>query len=72
MIVAGKTLADTSKSSSLSRTDGQAYANGDGQAEARRKRIFNADGHFAKDISRDVGHAGRRAIHGHGPLLWHL
>ena len=49
-----------------------AYANGDGQAEARRKRIFNADGHFAKDISRDVGQAGRRAIHGHGPLLWHL
>ena len=36
------------------------------------KRIFNADGHFAKDISRDVGHVGRRAIHGHGPLLWHL
>ena len=50
----------------------EAYANGDGQAESRRKRIFNADGHFAKDISRDVGHAGRRAIHGHGPLLWHL
>ena len=41
-------------------------------SEWSRLRIFNADGHFAKDISRDVGHAGRRAIHGHGPLLWHL
>ena len=50
----------------------EAYANGDGQAEARRKRIFNADGHFAKDISNHVGPPGRRAIHSPGPLLWHL
>ena len=50
----------------------QPYANGDGQAEARRKRIFNADGHFAKDISNHVGPPGRRAIHSPGPLLWHL
>ena len=28
--------------------------------------------HYAEDISRDVGPRGRRAIHGHGPLLWHL
>ena len=42
------------------------------QAEARRKRIFNADGHFAKDISNHVGPPGRRAIHSPGPLLWHL
>ena len=41
-------------------------------AEARRKRIFNADGHFAKDISNHVGPPGRRAIHSPGPLLWHL
>jgi hypothetical protein len=41
-------------------------------SEWSRLRIFNADGHFAKDISRDVGPRGRRAIHGHGPLLWHL
>ena len=41
-------------------------------SEWSRLRIFNADGHFAKDISRDVGPSGRRAIHGHGPLLWHL
>ena len=50
----------------------EAYANGDGQAEARRKRIFNADGHFAKYISNHVGPPGRRAIHSPGPLLWHL
>ena len=50
----------------------EAYANGDGQAEARRKRIFNADGHFAKDISNHDGPPGRRAIHSPGPLLWHL
>ena len=50
----------------------EAYANGDGQAEARRKRIFNADGHLAKDISNHVGPPGRRAIHSPGPLLWHL
>ena len=50
----------------------EAYANGDGQAEARRKRIFNADGHFAKGISNHVGPPGRRAIHSPGPLLWHL
>jgi hypothetical protein len=50
----------------------EAYANGDGQAEARRKRIFNADGHFAKEISNHVGPPGRRAIHSPGPLLWHL
>ena len=48
------------------------WQNLDVDSEWSRLRIFNADGHFAKDISRDVGHAGRRAIHGHGPLLWHL
>ena len=41
-------------------------------SELSRMRIFNADGHFAKDISNHVGPPGRRAIHSPGPLLWHL
>ena len=41
-------------------------------SELSRLRIFNADGHFAKEISNHVGPPGRRAIHSPGPLLWHL